>query len=106
MITKSGTNQVHGSVFEFYRDKGMNANTFTNNRIGARKNPYHFNQFGGSLGGPAIHDKVFFFLSYDGQRNAQSQIVAPVTPVPASLLPTFRKYLTPYLIGLNNNVGL
>lgn len=106
VITKSGTNAFHGSVFEFYRDKGMNANTFVNNRNGSRKNPYHFNQFGGTLGGRLIKDKVFFFFNYDGQRNKQSQIVAPVTAPPASALNVFGKYLTPYLIGLNNDVGL
>ncbi|MCC6366392.1 MAG: TonB-dependent receptor [Bryobacterales bacterium] len=106
VITKSGTNEYHGSVFEYYRDKGMNANTFVNNRVGARKNPYHFNQFGGTLGGRIIRDKLFFFFSYDGQRNAQTQIVTPVIPPPASALNVFGKYLTPYQIGLNNNVGL
>jgi hypothetical protein len=106
VITRSGTNDFHGTAFEFFRDKGLNANTFINNRIGAKKNPYHFNQFGGTLGGRVIKDKLFFFLSYDGQRNAQSQIVAPNTPVPANLLSVFGKYLTPYIIGLNNNVGL
>ena len=106
VITRSGTNEFHGTAFEFFRDKGLNANTFVNNRAGAKKNPYHFNQFGGTLGGRAIRDKLFFFLSYDGQRNAQSQIVAPNIPVPANLLSVFGKYLTPYLIGLNNNVGL
>jgi hypothetical protein len=106
VITRSGTNEFHGTAFEFFRDKGMNANTFVNNRVGAKKNPYHFNQFGGTLGGRVVKDKLFFFLSYDGQRNAQSQIVAPNTPVPASLLSVFGKYLTPYIIGLNNDVGL
>ena len=59
VITKSGTNQYHGSAFEFYRDKGMNANTFINNSKGAPKSPYHFNQFGGSFGGPIVKDKLF-----------------------------------------------
>ncbi len=106
VITKSGTNEFHGSAFEFYRDKGMNANTFVNNRAGARKSPYHFNQFGGTLGGRIIKDKLFFFFSYDGQRNAQTQLVTPVTLPPASAMNIFGKYLTPYQIGLNNNVGL
>src|SRR5215471_10983156 len=60
VITRSGSNQFHGTAFEFFRDKCLNANTFTNNRIGAKKNPYHFNQFGGSLGGRVIKDKLFF----------------------------------------------
>lgn len=104
VITKSGSNGFHGSAFEFYRDKGMNANTFVNNRAGARKSPYHFNQFGGTLGGKIIKDKLFFFVNYDGQRNAQSQLVTPVIAPPAGSI--FTKYLTPYIIGLNNNVGL
>lgn len=106
VITKSGTNEFHGTAFEFYRDKGMNANTFVNNRNGARKNPYHFNQFGGTLGGKIIRDKLFFFVSYDGQRNQQTQLVTPVNLPPANLASAFSKYLSPYPIGLNNNVGL
>lgn len=69
MITKSGTNQYHGSAFEFFRDKGLNANTFINNRTPAPKSPYHYNQFGGSFGGPVKKDKAFFFLNYDQQKN-------------------------------------
>src|SRR5690349_19488821 len=61
MVTKSGTNALHGSAFEFYRDRALNANTFTNNRSGIRKGPYHFNQFGGTVGGPLRKDKLFFF---------------------------------------------
>ena len=79
MITKSGTNQFHGSAFEFYRDKGMNANTFTNNRSGLAKSPYHFNQFGGSVGGPVKKDKIFFFANYDQQKNNSTQVMAPNT---------------------------
>jgi len=106
MITRSGTNAFHGTAFEFYRDKGLNANTFINNRNGAKKNPYHFNQFGGTLGGPIAKDKLFFFVSYDGQKNKQSQIVAPNIAPPGGATGPFGKYLTPYLIGLENNVGL
>ncbi len=106
VITKSGTNQYHGSAFEFYRDKGMNANTFINNSKGAAKTPYHFNQFGGSFGGPIVKDKLFFFVNYDGQRNTSSQVLAPTTlPTPAQMS-VFASYLTPYQLGLNNNVAL
>lgn len=77
VVTKSGSNEFHGSLFEFYRDKGLNANSWANkivrddNRgIPVRpRSPYRFDQFGGSLGGPLVKDKAFFFLSYDGQRN-------------------------------------
>ena len=106
VITRSGTNEFHGTAFEFYRDKGLNANTLINNRAGARKSPYHFNQFGGTLGGPIQRDKLFFFVSYDAQRNKQTQIVVPNVAPPGGLAGPFGKYLKPYLIGLENNVGL
>jgi hypothetical protein len=105
-ITKSGTNELHGDAFEFYRDKGMNANTFTNNRAGIRKQPYHFNQFGGSIGGPILKDRLFFFGNYDGQRNTQSQPIVPnITPTGAALQ-ALQQYLLPYTTGLNDDVFL
>jgi hypothetical protein len=105
VITKSGTNQVHGSAFEFFRDKGLNANTFTNNRDGRIKPPYHFNQFGGSLGAPIKKDRIFFFGNYDGQRNTAPEIVVVNIPVPANL-PQLNQYLAPYQVGARNDVGL
>jgi hypothetical protein len=106
VITKSGTNALHGSAFEFFRDKGLNANTWENNKAGRVKSPYHYNQFGGSLGGRVIKDKLFFFGNYDGQRNKSTQVIAPNIPVPASLMPTLGKYLAPYPLQLNNDVYL
>jgi hypothetical protein len=106
VITRSGTNSFHGSAFEFYRDKGMNANTFVNNRSGVKKLPYHFNQFGGTLGGPVKKDRLFFFFSYDGQRNTSNQIVVPNIQPTGAALTALQKYLAPYKQGLNNNVYL
>jgi outer membrane receptor protein involved in Fe transport len=70
VVTKSGTNDLHGSAFEFFRDKSLNANTYANKirtPIPARS-PFRVHQFGASLGGPIRKDKAFFFFSYDGQR--------------------------------------
>jgi len=106
MVTKSGTNALHGSAFEFYRDRALNANTFTNNRSGIRKGPYHFNQFGGTVGGPVQKDKLFFFLSYDGQRNTANQILAPAAAPTGAALAALQDKLQPYIIGLKNNVYL
>ena len=75
VVTKSGTNDFHGTVFEFYRDKSLNANDNINVINGRDKGPYHFDQFGASLGGPIAKNKVFFFASYDGQRNTLEQPV-------------------------------
>jgi hypothetical protein len=106
VITKSGTNEFHGSAFEFYRDKGMNANTFTNNRSGFKKQPYHFNQFGGSLGGPIAKNKAFFFVNYDQQKNKGNNVLVPLSLPTAAQFPTFQKYFEPYQTGVNNKVAL
>ena len=68
VVTKSGTNEFHGTAFEFYRDKSLNANTFFNNSLGRPRPALHVNQFGGNIGGPIIKNKAFFFFDYDGQR--------------------------------------
>jgi len=66
-ITKSGTNQFHGDVFEFYRDTGLN----TKNFFSKSTTIFHRNQFGATLGGPFIKDKLFGFFSYQGNRARQ-----------------------------------
>ena len=106
VITKSGTNEFHGSAFEFYRDKGMNANTFVNNRSGTKKQAYHFNQFGGSLGGPILKNKAFFFVNYDQQKNKGNNVLTPLIVPTAAQFPTFQKYFEPYQTGVNNKVAL
>jgi outer membrane receptor protein involved in Fe transport len=78
VVTKSGTNDFHGSAFEFFRDKSLNANTWANkirNPVAPRAT-FRVHQFGASLGGPVRKDKAFFFFSYDGQRQ---DIPNPIT---------------------------
>ncbi|MGH9970128.1 MAG: carboxypeptidase regulatory-like domain-containing protein [Pyrinomonadaceae bacterium] len=67
VVTKSGSNKFHGSVFEYIRNDVLDAPNFFDNIIGT-KSPLRLNQFGGSLGGPIIKDKFFFFGSYEGYR--------------------------------------
>jgi hypothetical protein len=67
IITKSGTNQLHGSAFEFLRNDAMDARNYFN-RTPSVKSAFRNNQFGASLGGPIIKDKTFFFGAYEGQR--------------------------------------
>jgi outer membrane receptor protein involved in Fe transport len=67
IVTKSGTNQIHGSVFEYFRNNALDARNYFN-ADPAPQNAFHNNQFGGSLGGPIIKDKTFFLFSYEGQR--------------------------------------
>src|SRR5207248_8501633 len=67
VITKSGTNNFHGSVFEFFRNDVLDARNFFN-PAGTPKTAFRNNQFGGSLGGPIYKDHTFFFGAYEGQR--------------------------------------
>jgi hypothetical protein len=74
LITKSGTNQLHGDLYEFFRNQSMNANDFflktsqAENGIPNQAPVLKQNQFGGTLGGPIRKDKTFFFVSYQGTR--------------------------------------
>jgi len=67
VVTKSGGNAFHGSLFEYLRNDALDAANFFDNIIG-QKAPLRLNQFGGSLGGPIVKDKLFFFFSYEGYR--------------------------------------
>ena len=84
VVTKSGTNSFHGTAFEFFRDQSLNANDPINKINGRRKSPYHFNQFGGDLGGPIVREKLFFFFDYDGQRNTLPNLVFLGVPAPTA----------------------
>src|SRR3954451_1571144 len=70
LITKTGTNQYHGTIFEFLRNDVLNANDFFLNRTGQRRPTLKQNQFGFALGGPIKKDKLLFFGSYQGTRQA------------------------------------
>ena len=78
MISRSGTNLYHGSLFEFLRNDNMNANNFFNNQSGAPLAPLAVNQFGGTFGGPIKKEKAFFFFNYEGyrERRAQTRIIS------------------------------
>jgi Carboxypeptidase regulatory-like domain len=89
MVTKSGTSQFHGTGFEYYRDKSMNANTWTNNRVGLPLADYHYNDAGFNLGGPIYipakfntdRSKLFFFVDEEWQHqlvpSGQQQVTVP-----------------------------
>ena len=111
VVTKSGTNALHGTAFWFFRDKAMNANTFINNAAGRARQPYHFNQFGGNIGGPIKKNKLFFFYNYDGQRNTlpnavffPPNVTIPNDAVSQQVAQDLRRYQTDYTTGLVNNI--
>ena len=68
LVTKSGTNAWHGSGWEYIRNNALDANDFFLNQSQTKQPPLHFNQFGMTVGGPIIKDKLFFFLSLQGDR--------------------------------------
>ena len=75
VVTKSGTNDFHGSLFGYYRDRSLNANDYINEINNRAKSPYHYDQYGASLGGPIVKDKHFFFANWDAQRNSVPNLV-------------------------------
>jgi hypothetical protein len=82
IVTKSGTNQLHGSAIEFFRSGKMGARNYFNVEPDP-KNPFNNNQFGGSLGGPIVKDKTFFYVDYEGQRENGAQAGVGCVPDPA-----------------------
>jgi len=81
VVTKSGTNDLHGSAYEFFRNDVLNAHGFTFQPTS--KPPFKQNQFGGTLGGPIKKDKTFIFGSYEGRRIVRG-IVSQSVPVPTA----------------------
>jgi len=84
IVTKSGTNQYHGSASEFFRNNALDARNFFNN-TSLPQNPFHNNQFGGSFGGPIIRDKTFFFLDYEGLREVGAQSTPSCVPTASDI---------------------
>ena len=72
-VTKSGTNEWHGSLFEFFRNEALNSENYFDKEFGNPKPRFRQNQFGGSVGGPIIANKLFFFGSYEGYRQEKGE---------------------------------
>ena len=79
-ITKSGANQVHGSVFEYYRNDRFDASNYFDKLLGRPDPTLEKNQFGGSFGGPLVRNKAFYFVSYEGLRQTIGQTQAINVP--------------------------
>ncbi|HLJ17099.1 MAG TPA: TonB-dependent receptor [Bryobacteraceae bacterium] len=80
MVIKSGTNQFHGVLYEFLRNSKMDANDFFANRAGVPLASFKRNQFGFTVGGPVVHDHVFFFVNYEALRQRSFDSVTGTTP--------------------------
>ncbi len=80
LVTRSGSNQFHGSAYEFLRNSRLDAKNLFDRPAPAKIPPFRQNQFGGTLGGPVKKDKLFFFGSYEGFRQAKAQTATAVVP--------------------------
>jgi hypothetical protein len=84
IVTKSGTNSIHGDFFEYFRNNALDArNYFDASQF--PKAPFHNSQFGGSIGGPIVKDKTFFFLDYEGQRENVGVVSLDCVPSPSEI---------------------
>ena len=89
VATKSGSNQLHGSLFEFFRNTKLDAaDRFIT--PGAPKDKFNLNQFGGSLGGALQKDKTFYFMDYQGTRKRRGIVSTGLIPTPAMIAGDFR----------------
>ncbi len=96
-VTRSGSNEFHGSLFEFHRNTVLNANDFFNNSSGVERTPLIRNQFGGRIGGPIFKNKTFFFFGYQQTREARGISVNRLVYTAAAKNGVFR-----FLDGLAN----
>jgi hypothetical protein len=83
VASKSGTNQFHGNLFEYFRNDVLSANDFFSNLSGKPRPMLRYNQFGGTVGGPIIKNRTFFFFAYEGLREEVPTVVT--TSVPTAL---------------------
>jgi hypothetical protein len=84
LLTRSGSNDFHGTMFEYFRNNIVDANDWFANRAGAARAALRFNDFGATLGGPIVRNKTFFFFSYEGQPLRQPQFAITSVPDVAS----------------------
>ncbi|HET9306061.1 MAG TPA: carboxypeptidase-like regulatory domain-containing protein [Candidatus Sulfotelmatobacter sp.] len=97
LVTKSGTNSFHGSLVEYHRDTTLEANDWFNNNSGVPRPPLIRNQFGGSVGGPILKNKLFFFFTYNGRRDTLSALEERTVP-----MDSFRSGTLTYINDSNN----
>jgi Carboxypeptidase regulatory-like domain/TonB dependent receptor len=85
IVTKSGTNEWHGSGLEFLRNTVLNARNYFDSQANGPQQPFHNNQFGGSLGGALLKDKTFLFVDYEGMREKGSESGLACVPTAANI---------------------
>ncbi len=97
ITTRSGSNNFHGTLFEYFQNDDLNANAFFANKNGTGKTAERYNQYGGNLGGPIRHDKLFFFFNYEGDQVRRLQYIqgnVPTQLLLSEVSPAIRTVLT------------
>jgi len=94
LITKGGSNDFHGALFEFFRNDSLNANNFFLNRSGQPKPELEYNNFGGNFSGPIVKNRVFFFVSEEWRRERRGQVLSSQVPSAAEKTGDFSGPLT------------
>lgn len=90
IITKSGTNDLRGSIFEYFRNEKLDTRNYFNRGL---KPPFRLNQFGGSVGGPIVRDRLFFFTNYEGVRQrlgVTQNVFVPTAEFRQTVVPAVR----------------
>jgi hypothetical protein len=95
LVTRTGTNEWHGSAFDYLRNTVLHANSFFNNAAGVQRSKFIQNIFGGSLGGPIRKDKTFIFGNYQGRRTRQEIVRNRTVLTPDAKRGLFRWRATP-----------
>lgn len=99
IVTRSGTNQIHGSLFDYLRNDVFDANNWFADEAGLPKGKERQNDFGGTVGGPLLRNRTFFFFSYEGLRLRLPQTLLTTVPdlaARADALPSLRPYFEAY----------
>ena len=101
-VIKSGTNQLHGDVYEFLRNDKLDGR----NAFDQVRQPYKQNQFGATLGGPIIKNRMFFFVDYEGSRIRSANPQTLLLPTPTQLAGNFADQLTTTAVDFTDTTGL
>ncbi len=80
LVTKSGTNQIHGSLYEYLRNTATTANSFFSNAAGVDRAKLNRNIFGGAVGGPVRKNRMFYFFNYEGRRDRSARPIVRTVP--------------------------
>jgi hypothetical protein len=111
-VSRSGTNQFHGTLFEYFRNDALDANDWFANSRGLGKPALRHNDFGGVFGGPIVRDHTFFFFSYEGLRLRQPHVGITEVPTvnarsiaPAQMQPFLKAFPLPNGRDLGNDLG-